>query len=64
MNAYYERISLGPDINNLTSTRILKIIKRGKGFIIRVLSFNQCNSLSILIKSKCNINSAILKSRG
>ena len=48
MNAYCEYISLGPDINNLTSTRILKIIKRGKGFIIRVLSFNQCNSLFVL----------------
>ena len=50
MKAYSEHISLGPDINNLTSARILKIIKRGKGFIIRVLSFNQYNSLSILTK--------------
>jgi hypothetical protein len=50
INAYSEYISFGPDINNLTSTRILKIIKRGKGFIIRVLSFNQNYSLSIPTK--------------
>ncbi len=50
MNAYSEYISLGPDINNLTSARILKIIKRGKGFIIRVLSFIRFHSLSVLQK--------------
>ena len=64
INISFELIGLGREINNLTSARILKIIKRGKGFIIRVLSFNGCHSLSVLQKNICNINSVILKSGG
>lgn len=44
MNAYSERISLGPDINNLTGTRILKIIKRGK-----VSSYVSCLLINVIL---------------